>query len=245
MKKLFYLIIGISVWLSLASFSEDDKNKIAAAFNEWAARNVDDPDAIEKIMFIDSLHKISTIDFKTMFFKYKNICDSTERERENAYNRFHNLVIHIPKNKKKAVRENDELKELLSDNIDLAQDRLSAIKEVSNSLKGYEEEILPMKDTTVYQYEIRYKYREPGRKKTKKVYAVCDTLFRNIQIMEAPLKTEDIFAINDVYETVHKSIEEYEPILKLNLNMLYKNMEMEHILKRILRQQKGMSRRKK
>lgn len=82
MKKLFYLIIGISVWLSLASFSEDDKNKIAAAFNEWAARNVDDPDAIEKIMFIDSLHKISTIDFKTMFFKYKNICDSTERARE-------------------------------------------------------------------------------------------------------------------------------------------------------------------
>lgn len=167
MKKILYLFVLVSLVL-FASCSKSNEDKIAAAFEDYASNNFDDPSTLE----IVSIDIKDTIDFKKILDEMDQMRDSTSKamnaktdELLSLCNKYGRKLNYVP-----GFREQwADYMNLLEDNQTSRLSDLTLILSESDS----KVDSLTQEDRLI-ESTVKYRVKESGELKLKSLNVYSD-----------------------------------------------------------------------
>ena len=216
--KHYYLFILFVTFVGCAPKQLSNEEKVIKEFKNYAKTHFDDPSQLKEIIGIDEIDTISTIPLK------KKIKKSVENLRtlDSLHQYYDSVFYRYAENYPNKIRNNYPLRfvrdraEILDNSMTLLLQGISVTQ-----LEKRLEQLMVLKDSTLYQHQIVYRLMEPGGLKIRYFYCFTDTLYTSFSFSnnKASTKEEPFNAIitevdENLMPMIMKLDQHYEHCLK-------------------------------
>lgn len=227
MKKYLFILATILCIFCTYSCKETKEEKIIESFKNYAKNNFDNPNSIIEIVGVDFIDTLSTREDKErvreIYSLFKQTASSADSVSKAVYG-FMNTHPGKLRGMNDALKRSLEVVQISGLRLDLAEEGMLHYKEIDDDYK----QLLSYKDTTAYIINLKYRVKENGQVKIKKIECISDTLFKNICFDKFDGKN----IWTDYLDKIRAFAEKHETEYKLNAKELSLNTEVAYLIEK-------------
>ena len=227
MKKYLFVLATILCTFCTYSCKETKEEKIKEAFKNYAKNNFDNPNSIIEIVGVDFIDTLSTREDKERARTFYSLFKQTASSADSVSKAVFDFMMTHPgklRGMNDARKLSVEVVQIRGLRLDLAMDGMLHYKEIDEDYK----QLLSCKDTTSYIINLKYRVKENGQVKIKKIECISDTLFKNICFNKSDGKNIWV----DYLDKIQTFVEKHETEYKLNAKELSLNKEVAYLIEK-------------